>query len=83
MNVISNELEDLSLQIQNYESMLKIKDQQLNSLSKISIKSMSDASVSLEDKDVRQLKELNKGIDLLLISRKTRTRASQSSKIYH
>ena len=66
MSAISNELEEMALQVQNYESMVKIKDQQLNTLSKMMIKGMVNNSVSSTDKDVKQLKELEKGNFYLL-----------------
>lgn len=50
------------LQGQTFEGMLKLKDQQIQSLSKIALKTLSEQPVQDDKSNVDQLKALDKGI---------------------
>lgn len=57
---MSHELEDMTLQIQHYETMLNIKDQQINSLSKAALRNVSDAGMN--KKSISEFKKFDIGI---------------------
>jgi uncharacterized protein with von Willebrand factor type A (vWA) domain len=61
---MSNELEDMTLQIQHYESMLKIKDQQINSLFKANLRNPADSGTT--KKNISDFKKLDTGIFIVI-----------------
>lgn len=62
MTTLKNELEDMTLQLQNYESMLTMKDQQIQSLSKLALKSLTDTSINQNNINLEELEKFDKSM---------------------